>query len=234
MAKSTLRLEARKLRRRGISVKRIAEYLEVSKSTASIWVRDIILNIDQLEALKQAAIKGSERGRLKSALLQKEKRLKLILSSKREGTEKLSRLTEREFLIAGIALYWGEGSRKSRELEFCNSDPKMIKFLIEWLRINFHVEANELKCCIGINELHRKREDRVKQFWSEITGIPLSQFLKTSFKKAKNKKVYENFNDHYGTLSVSVLKSAKYYYQIIGLIEGLNEAGMKLVFQDVS
>ncbi len=166
--------------------------------------------------------------------MQKKRRLKQIEEGRVKGIQQLSNLSKREFLIAGLALYWGEGSKKSQQVEFCNSDPKMIKFLIGWLKSNFQITTEELRCRIGINELYRERENNVKQFWSETAGVPLSQFNQTSFKQAKSKKVYDNFNEHYGTLSVNVLRPTRYFYQILGLIEGLNEAGMKLVFRDVS
>ena len=73
MAKYLLRLKARELRKQGISVKDIAEILRISKSSASIWTRDIILSIEQIEALNKSRLQGAERGRLKSALLQKER-----------------------------------------------------------------------------------------------------------------------------------------------------------------
>ncbi|TSC88014.1 MAG: Uncharacterized protein G01um10147_245 [Microgenomates group bacterium Gr01-1014_7] len=52
MAKSLLRLEAHKLRKKGISVRKIAQTLGISKSTISHWTRDIILTVEQLEALR--------------------------------------------------------------------------------------------------------------------------------------------------------------------------------------
>lgn len=234
MAKSNLRLKARKLRKRGVSVKTIAQYLSVSKSTASLWVRDIILSIEQLEGLRKSMLKGGELGRIRSALLQKERRLKLIEESRRLGIAQIRNLTERELLIAGLSLYWGEGSRKQREVEFCNSDPQMVKFLLYWLQKCFGVDGKDIRCTVGINEIHRGREQGVRDYWSKISGIPLNQFSKTSFKKVKNKKIYENFHRHYGTLSVSVIKPARFYYKIIGLIDGLSEAGRRLVFRDVS
>lgn len=225
MAKSLLRLKARKLRKKGISVRKITEILGLSKSTISGWVRDIILTVEQLESLRQSSIKGAELGRLKSALLQKERRLKLVEDLKSSGIELLSDITERELLIGGLALYWGEGSRKSnRGVGFCNSDPKMIKFLMRWLKDCFGVTMGELRCRVGINFIHNKRDQIVKNYWSEVTSIPLEQFRNTSFKKVKNKKVYENFNEHYGTLTVEVAKSWNLYYKIIGLITGLQEA----------
>ncbi len=53
MAKPLLRLKAREMRAKGESVKVIARKLNVGKSTASYWVRDIILLVEQLESLKK-------------------------------------------------------------------------------------------------------------------------------------------------------------------------------------
>ncbi len=221
MSKSKEKLIARKLRIKGVSVKEIAKQLHLSKSTVSLWVRDIILNIEQLEKLNHRRIEGAERGRMLGALKQKKIRLMRIKRGIVEGKSILSRLNKREFLIAGIALYWAEGTKKKREIAFCNSDPKMIQFMINWLKCNFNIPTERLSCYVGINKIHKKREKIVKNYWSKMSGIPISQFTKTSLKKVKNKKIYANFNTHYGTLTIKVKSSSQYYYDIIGLIEGL-------------
>lgn len=222
MAKSLLRLEARKLRKKGVSVKKIAQYLKVAKSSASIWTRDIILTVEQLENLRRSSLEGAERGRLKSALIQKKKWKDSMEEFKKTGIKSMSKLTDREFLIAGLALYWGEGYKKGRRLQFCNSDPKMIKFLLLWLQKCFTVSTLDIRCRIGINHIHAMRENIVKSYWAKITGIPLVQFTKTSFKKVDNKKIYANFNNYYGTLSVEVSRPSRFYGKIIGLVEGLS------------
>jgi len=234
MAKSLLRLEALKLRKKGISVGKIASYLKVSKSSASYWTRDIILEIEQLEKLRKSMLKGAALGRFRGSQIQKQRRLKRIERSKTEGIKALCKLKQREFLIAGLALYWGEGSKKSQDVEFCNSDPKMIQFLLLWLQKCFNIPITDIRCNVGINEIHYRREQIVREYWSKVTGIPLTQFRKTNFKKVKNKKVYENFNEHYGTLSISVIKPSRFYFKIMGLIEGLYEAGSGLVSRGVS
>ncbi len=234
MAKSLLRIEARQMRAKGKSVKGIAHKLNISKSTVSLWVRDIILSVEQIEQLRKRALKGAELGRFRSALMQKHRRLKLLDDSRQEGIKKLKNLTDREFLIAGVALYWAEGSRKTQSVEFCNADPKLIKFMVDWSRKIFGIEIADLKAAVGINEIHRQRENVVKEYWSKVSGIPLTQFCKTSFKKVKNQKVYENFNEHYGTLRVRILKASRFYYKIMGLIDGLDETGRGLVSQGAS
>lgn len=224
MAKFEQRLEAKQLRAKGTSVRDIALQLGVSKSTASIWVRDIILSLEQLEKLRQQKIIGGEKGRVLGALKQKNDRLARIKLGIERGKQLIQTLSEREFLLAGIALYWAEGSKKQRRVEFCNSDPKLVQFMIAWLEKCFYTAKADFYCWVGINEIHREREQVVKNYWSKITGIPLSQFRKTSFKKVHNKKIYENFDIHYGTLSVQVRRPAQIYYDILGLIEGLANA----------
>lgn len=224
MAKSDLRLKARDLRSKGVSVKSIARKLGVAKSTASLWVRDIILSVEQLEQLKRQSIKGSERGRLLGALKQKQDRIARIKKGTVNGKKVLKKLNKREILLTGIALYWAEGTKKQRMVAFCNSDPELVQFMIEWLKRCFGVSVERLYCYVGINEIHKKREDVVKNYWSKVTEIPQNQFRKTSFKKVINKKVYANFEDHYGTLTVKVRQPAQLYYDIIGLIEALYRA----------
>lgn len=222
------------MRSKGESVRDIAKKLGVSKGTVSLWVRDIIMSVEQLERLTQRKIKGGELGRLRSALIQKKRRLEKIEKCNKEGEEQLSNLSEREFFIAGLALYWAEGCKKTREVRVCNSDPRLMNLMIEWLKGSFDIKSEELAASVGINEIHRQREHEVKKYWAKTTGIPLCQFRKTSFKKVQNKKVYRNFNNHYGTFVVNVLKPARIYYTIMGLIHGLAEAGRRPVSRGAS
>ena len=231
MAKSMLRIKAREMRSRGESVKVIAKTLGVAKSTTSLWVRDIILTVDQLEKLIKRKIKGGELGRAKGAFMQKQRRILAEEKYQKEGLKDIGGLSERELLVSGLCLYWGEGTKKVRELSFCNSDPTLINFMTRWLSRIYNVSRQDLAARVGINEIHKRREQIVKNYWSKTAGIPLSQFRKTSFKKAKPHKIYANFNEHYGTLTVKVLKSAQLYYKIMGQIEALSRQGSSTVEQ---
>lgn len=221
MAKSVLRIKARKLRQQGFGVKEIARTISIPQSTVSKWVRDIILTLEQWEQLQKRSLKGAEKGRLLGAFSQKRRRLAKIEKYINDGKSKLATLNEREFLIAGLAIYWGEGSKKKRRVEFCNSDPEMVKFVTRWLKLCFNVLKEDLICWVGINEAHMDREIEVRKYWSELMEIPLERFRKTSYKRVKSQKVYENFNQHFGTLYITVAKSSELFYKINGLINGL-------------
>lgn len=221
MAKSELRIQARKMRSRGESVREIAKKLKVSKSSVSLWARDIILTVEQMEFLKKRRIKGGELGRLKGMLMQKNRRLETIRKMDISGIKKFKNTTDQELFVAGVALYWAEGSKKTRKLGICNSDPEMVKFMISWFSKFFNIDTKRLSLRVGINQIHEKREIVVRKYWSKVTGVPMSCFRKTSFKKVTNAKVYENFENHFGTLDIIVLKPGDLYYKMLGLIKGL-------------
>jgi len=221
VAKTREKNKAIILRRKGRSIKEIAKKVGVVKSTVSFWCRDIELTSKQIEELHKKMIKGSYKGRMKGARIQYERRIKKIKKYDKEGIKQIGRLSNRDLLIAGLALYWGEGSKKTRGVSFSNSDPKIIKFAIKFLKRIFNINKNRLSAYIGINRIHKNRVEEVENYWSKITRIPSEQFTKTTLIKAKNKKNYSNFQVHYGTITIKVRKSADLYYCIMGLIKGL-------------
>ena len=227
MAKSEQKIKARELRRKGESVKDISNIVGVSKSTASMWVRDIILSVEQLEKLNQKMLKGSELGRTRGAFVQKERRMKIEKDYEATSIKEINSLTDNELLLSGLCLYWGEGSKKQRELSWCNSDPQLVNFMSLWLNRCYGIDKDRLVVNVAINEIHKERNELVREYWSKTVGIPLNQFRNTIFKKTKLHKVYENFNDHYGTLRVRVLKPGVLWYKIVSQIKALSLIGQR-------
>ncbi len=164
-------------------------------------------------------------GAYKGARVQYQRRLRKIQECKKQGINRVGRLSDRDFLLSGIALYWGEGTKKRRKTRVTNSDPEVIKFTIDWFKKIWKIKPERFVLHVGINKIHKNRIAEVENYWSGVTKIPLEQFRKTTLIKAKNKKVYKNFPIHYGTLTVEVRRSAELHYQIIGLIEGLARRG---------
>lgn len=221
MAKSKQKIRAIELREEGESIKEIAKKINVAKSTVSLWCRDIILTSSQIKKLHEDMVKGSYVGRMKGARMQYERRIKKIKEANKSGKNIIGKLSERDLLIAAVALYWGEGSKKSRQLAINNSDPEMIKFIIAAFRKIWKIKKDRFALHVGINEIHKNRNEEIKEYWSKVIKIPKEQFRKTIFIKAKNKKIYKNFSSHYGTLTIRIKKPMTIYYQIMGLIIGL-------------
>ena len=78
MSKSLKKLQARKLRKNGESIKDIAYKLRVSKGSVSVWCRDIKLSSKQTERLRQKMIKSSHIGRMLGTQANKQKKIAKI------------------------------------------------------------------------------------------------------------------------------------------------------------
>lgn len=223
MAKFKERVQARELRRIGQSIRVIAKKLGVSRGTVSLWCEDIELTEEQRMKLIGDDKRGGAVGRSRAAISIKNERLNRVEKYMKEGRSLVGELSERDLLIAGIALYWAEGNKKNRRLVFSNSDPKMIKVCIKWLTGCLKIPMSDIYCQVGINQIHKDRVNIVEEYWSEITGIPILSFKKVSLKKVLSSKVYGNFNEHFGTLNIIVRKSTNLNYLVLGFIDALGE-----------
>jgi len=152
-----------------------------------------------------------------------EKRLARISKEARlraEGMKEVGRLSRRDYFIAGLALYWGEGYKSlGQEVGFTNSDPAMILFFIRWLSKCYGITQDRLILRVSINILHIHRVKEVERYWSRLAGIPLSQFTKISLIKSISKKRYANESVHYGTLRVKVRRGTDLRRKILGSVE---------------
>ncbi len=96
-------------------------------------------------------------------------------------------MERRLLLIAGILLWWAEGTKSRKDkrwknavtypVEITNTDPKIIKLFLTFLRKDLKVNPAKIKIQLQIHA-----NDDVKKtlhFWSTQTQIPLKQFQKT-------------------------------------------------------
>lgn len=221
MAKSQEKITARKLRRNGESIKQIAKKLHVSASSVSTWCNDILLTKKQI-ALLEFRMKDPTYGN-RQIYLNHVRKLKedKIANLRKEGIEKINILNKREFIIAGLALYWAEGFKKDKQIGFANIDPRMVIFFLEWLQVCFDVKTNDIKLRLTVNESYIDKISDMEKYWSKITRIPTSNFQKPIIQKVIWKKEYENKDQYHGVLRIRVAKSLAQLRIIDGMIEGL-------------
>lgn len=223
MAKSKLRLQAREFRRQGLGIKTIAYKLGVSSSTVSFWCRDILLTSDQIEQLSLNS-RDPYYGRRREYLFKikkqhQDKIQKLFI----QGKKRIGEITKKELLIAGVALYWGEGFKKDSLVGFANSDPTMLKFFINWLNRCFYLKKSDLRVRLGVNEQYRDKVEEIESYWIQELDLKKEQFQKPFIQKVKWKKVYENQSDYHGVLRIRVRKSINLLRKINGMIDGLKK-----------
>lgn len=156
---------ARTLRAQSWTLQEIADELGVAKSSVSLWVRDV-------EFVPRPRQPGAHR-KPHPWIARKEAEIE---GTAAEGRARIGRMSERDLLIAGTALYAGEGSKTPGEVRFANSDPRMIALFCVWLRHFFEIDEHRLRLRLY---LHAGLDlDAANRFWSDLTGIPLSQFRK--------------------------------------------------------
>ncbi|MEK7582979.1 MAG: hypothetical protein AAB483_01070 [Patescibacteria group bacterium] len=224
MAKSQIRIQARKLRKNGRSIKDIARLLKMPKSTISYWCRDIELTKEQNEALTQLKQGAVRQGQLNGALVNKKKRLARIELYRQEGKEVFQNISKEEYFVAGLMLYLAEGSKKNRNIDFVNSDPEVIKFMLHWFYRFFSLSPNNFTFRVSINKIHKSRDRKIKEYWATYLKLPLDRFQSTVFLQSKQNKRYENHDEYFGTFRLRMLKGTDLLYRILGLISGFLDA----------
>lgn len=213
------------LRAQGKSIGDIAKEISVSKSTVSLWCRDIILSDKQKKFLLEKSENGRKRGRLIGAKINKEKRLFRVGFFIDKGLSDIKKISKRDFELICAALYWAEGAKTESRFMFVNSDPNMIMIVYRYLTKVLNIPIDRIKPVVQINDEHRYRINKVLKFWSDLLGLPLSSFGNTYYIKTAHKKIYDNHNSHYGVMRLRVSKSSDYQYKILGIINAIIRRG---------
>jgi transcriptional regulator with XRE-family HTH domain len=200
------RRQARQLRRAGLPYAEIATRLGVSKSGVSLWVRDVPF----------APLPRPPRGRRRAPNALQRRRRAEIDRLVAEGRERIGRLSEREFLAAGVALYAGEGAKRDGRVRFVNSDPRMVVFFCSWLRHFYKIDEARLRLTLS---LHQGLDlAAAMDHWSALTGVPLSQFGKP-YRAVPDPSIRHAKHVH-GCVTVSYSCSAT-HRSIMGLVSAL-------------
>lgn len=193
--KTVERDKARTMRREeGRSIKEIARLVGVSKSSVSLWVRDIELTAQQHADL-QARNGLHERQRLARAAMSAKARARRF-KAQREGRRRARRAGN--LYVMGCMLYWAEGSRSRNKLVFTNSDPEMVRTFVTFLRDALRVDGERMLVTCNLFADHADRQHEIEDFWLQTAGLPRTSLRKStvnhysrySRKKRTNKLPY--------------------------------------------
>ncbi len=215
-AKDGLHARARELRARGHTYEEIAAELGVSRSSVSLWARDLprVGRISYEETRKRNAAGVSRYWEAEG--LRREARRQAVGDA---AAAEIGALSDREILIAGAIAYWCEGCktkphRPSEQVAFINSDPQLIKFFMRFLEVA-GVTRDRLICRLYIHE--SADVAAAEKFWLELTGLPRTQFRRPTLKRHNPRTVRRNTGPGYrGCLVVRVRQSAELCRRIEG------------------
>lgn len=210
----------KKMRKKGASIGDISKKFHISKSTISLWCRDIILTKFLIGKIQTKGKMKSVRALLRYSEFKRKERIKRHALQKKEGADMIGSLSNRDILMIGLGLYWGEGYKyENSELGFTNSNPKMILFYIKWLSF-FNIDKTSLIFRLTLNEFFIKKEVKIQSFWINFLSIKKEQFSKTTFIKTNLKKAsMKNIKTYKGILRVKVRKGTALRNNILGAID---------------
>ncbi|MFI9393765.1 hypothetical protein ACIG53_23145 [Streptomyces bauhiniae] len=221
-AKDDLRERARELRLQGWTYNEIQAELGCSKSSVSLWVRDLPRPEPKCGPEEQRARMNAGLARLRTAQDQDR------AAAKQAAADAIGALTKRELFIAGVALYWAEGAkdkphRRSEVLQFINSDPNVIRLFLRWLDL-LEVPRSRLTLRVSIHET--ADVGRAENYWADVVGVDVAAFSRATLKKHNPRTVRKNTGDTYrGCLVVYVRQSADLYRRMEGAWYGIVGAG---------
>ena len=176
-------------RRKGFSLYEISEKLSIALSTASLWVRNVALDI---KAKNRLANRVKE-GHLRAEQVRKINAQKRLKNIKRNTLAQFHTFKPDQKILKTICatLYWAEGNKRERYISFTNSDPKMISLFVTLLRRCYKIDESKFRALVHLHEYHN--EEEIKAYWSQKSQIPLEQFSKSYLKPHTKKTIREGY-----------------------------------------
>jgi len=207
--KVTEQARARELRAKSWTLAEIAAELDVAKSSVSLWVRDVPFTPRPRDrAGRRNVVKRPHPAQLA--------KLAEIEAMNRWGADQIGVLSEREFLVAGAALYLGEGAKTKSRVAMANTDPAIIRLFVAWVRHWFEVDESRWR---GNLYLHQGLDlEAATSFWSSVSAIPPEQFNKP-YRAMPDAGIRHNKHEH-GCFT-AVYSSARTQRAVMGLVRAL-------------
>ncbi|KUO10714.1 hypothetical protein [Streptomyces sp. DSM 15324] len=217
-AKDDLRAKARELRLQGWTYDQIEVELGCSRSSVSLWVRDLP-RPERRAPAEQARLANRMRWEHELAVRDEKRQ-----QTKATAMAQIGEMSDRELFVAGVALYWAEGTKdktyaRRETVIFVNSDPGVIKLYLAWLNL-LGVEPERLSYRVMI---HITADvEGANCYWADLVGVDVSAFQRTTIKKHNPKTVRKNVGENYrGCLVIRVSQAAELYRQIEGWWKGM-------------
>ena len=164
------------LRRIGLTYGEIRDLIPAPKATLSSWCRDIRLTEDQIEMIRSRTAPGSRSGIPVDTQWRRRQEVDRLKSDARIFAR--DHLTD-PFFVAGIVLYWGEGSKTHSDLSLANADPRALRLFVSWVR-SFH--SPDADFVLRINLHAGNDEPAARAYWRDAIGLADPDFYRTFVK----------------------------------------------------
>ncbi len=207
------------LRGKGMSYSLISEQLGVSKSTLSNWLKDLPYTPNEV------VLSRIRRGQGTYGLRRRQIRIDDIALLKAKGISEVGKVSKRDLWMIGLGLWIGEGSKTMEQIRLVNSDPRVVRLFIRWLREICELQDENIT--IAMHLYPDSDELSSMKYWMSITKLPKRQFRKTQIDRRLDKKRLKIGKTPYGTLHITVAsnhnpdKGVRLYRRMMGWISGV-------------
>jgi hypothetical protein len=217
------KMKARELRKKGLSYGEIKKLVNVSKSSLSLWLRDINLTEEQQKRISDISRRNQKIAAKKSRQKRISKTKEIHRKAKAE-VDAINVCSNSKFLL-GVMLYWCEGYKQSWErtsamISLGNFDPKIMSFFQDWLLDSFDLKSEDLTYRLAIHETADLQD--ALDYWRKKLRISKSRDIKVFIKKHKPLTNRKNKNNNYhGLFVIRVKKSTDLNRKIWGWIKAM-------------
>jgi hypothetical protein len=178
MSKKDLKKIVQRLRSDGRTYSEIRNYISesISKSTISLWCRNVALAPKVADVFHRRIAEKLKRARLSALQTNQKKRAKYLKELRDSNIHLLGLIKNKDIAkLVLAALYLCEGSKnRNGALVFCNSDPLIIKLFLQLLRKCYRIDEKKFRCTLQCRA--DQNIESIERFWSKITHIPMLQF----------------------------------------------------------
>lgn len=217
---SELKPAAIKLRKKGRTFTEIqVELGAIPKGTLSGWLRNIEITESQKKRIKKLMFTKGMHGRQKGAWANHEKRIKRLAAIKEHASAEYSLLLKDPLFTTGLVLYLAEGSKKTESFQFMNSDPYLIKLMIQWIMVVSTIDFASLRFRLYIHDLYSN--ENCETYWVKTLGAEPGQFLKTVYKPTGRE--YKKNPAYKGCLRIEVKGGSELYWKTMAWRDCLYE-----------
>ncbi len=182
-----------KLRKKGKSYRDIENILGINRSTLSGWLKDVKLTKKQKSKLHNNWLNALATARKKAVLWHNKGKDGRREKARQAVDGFISEINvdknTQEIILASF--YLAEGGKTENGFALANSNPKILKGVVNLLRRVFITDESKFRCCLHLRK--DQNEKMLKKFWSKNLNISESKFTKTQFDKRTIKKTYDSY-----------------------------------------
>ncbi|OHA17275.1 MAG: hypothetical protein A3C79_03075 [Candidatus Taylorbacteria bacterium RIFCSPHIGHO2_02_FULL_45_28] len=207
MYSKDLKIKGKLLREQGYSYAYISGRLKVAKSTLSIWLKDVRFFPNSVT--KNSIINSQKQ----VVLTRRADKARSIEEAERYAGDSVGKLSSRDVFLLGIGIYIGEGSKAFNTTRIVNSDPRIIKFSLAWLKKCFGVKADNIR--IRLHVYPDTNSEKAVAYWMKELDVSKKVFQTSYVDRRLNKKKSRAGVLPYGTAHMTVVSNGNKNFGVL-------------------